>query len=267
MGIIIIIGVITAIILAVVLTKNGKTTLWAETIVLTTGAVKSGKSLNTIAGAIKEHRKRHILWKIKKYFGIKEEEPLLYSNIPLKYPHVKLTEKHMLRETRFNYKPVVLLDEFALIADSMEWRDKEKNEKLLKFFKLFGHETKGGKLFINTQSIEDCHYAVKRCISRYYYIAKTIKWIPFIVIQKYVICGYNELQQGSDTQNGITASEKHYTKIIGKWYYKKYDRYCYSILTDELYEKPKVIQRAKSLKTSDILTIKGEKKNDNKETK
>lgn len=263
MGIIIIIAIILAVVLAICVTKNGKTTLWAETIVLTTGAVKTGKSLNTVAGAIKEHKKRHMIWSIKKFFGIKEEEPLLYSNIPLKYNYVALSVVHILRECRFNYKSVVLLDEFALIADSQDWRCNEKNEKLLKFFKLFGHETKGGKIFINTQSIEDCHYAVKRCISRYYYIAKTIKWIPFIVIQKYVICGYNELQQGQATQNGVTMTDKHYTKIISKKYYKMYDRYCYSILTDDLKETPKV-RVATNLKTTDIITIKEKKENDKK---
>lgn len=263
MGIIIIIAIVLAIVLAVLLTKNGKSTLWAETIVLTTGAVKTGKSLNTVAGAIKAQKWRHIVWTIRKYFGAKDEEPLLYSNIPLKCKHVKLTKDHILREKRFNYRSIVLLDEFALIADSMEWRDNEKNEKLLKFFKLFGHETHGGKLFINTQSIEDCHYAVKRCISRYYYIAKTIKWIPFIVIQKYVICGYNELQQGQDTQNGVTMTDKHYTKIISKKYYKMYDRYCYSILTDDLKEIP-TVRIAKNLKTTNIITIKESKENDKK---
>lgn len=253
MILILIIGIIGAVVLCIWLSKKGGN-IWKETIVLTTGAVKTGKSINSVAGAISCHRIRLIIWKIRKFLGKNEEKPKLYSNIPLKYPHCRLTIDHLLRQKRFNYKSVVLIDEFALIADSQNYKNKFVNDNLLKFFKLFGHETKGGKIFINTQSIEDCHYAVKRCISKYVYISKTIKWIPFIIVQKYVECGYNELTPQLSTVNGVEQTNNHKTKIIRKKYFKMYDRYCYSILTDDLKNDDKTLI-AKSLKNKEVLKI------------
>lgn len=235
------------------------------TALLIDGSIKSGKSFTSVYIAIKEHKKNLLFFRIKKFLfaliGKKTKEyerPILYSNIPIfKYEYTPLTTDIILRKKRLNNKSIVLIDEASLLADSMMYKDKDINERIMLFIKLFGHATHGGKLILNTQAISDLHYNIKRCISKYCYIEDRKKF-PLISIVTVRDLVYTE--DNANVSNSINLSnDKKQVKrfIIPNSYYKRYDCYCYSILTDSLpiyIENKKVINR-KDLKISNIVSF------------
>ena len=135
-------------------------------ICLITGGVKTGKSTLAVWLSIHEYHKAHFQWRVSCFFAklfkkVLPEEPLFYSNVPIKVKnYTPLQLEHLLRKKRFNYKSIVYLQEASLLCDSQLIKDKVLNNQLMLFFKLFGHETHGGKLIIDTQSICDTHYSL-----------------------------------------------------------------------------------------------------------
>lgn len=222
-------------------------------VVFVDGGIKSGKSLVSVFFSLHAYKVRHFVWsimhKIKDY-----EEPLIYSNIPLNIPYVDLTKEMVLRLERFNYGSIVFIDEASLFADSrLSIDDKKSNLDLLKLVKLFGHETHGGMLIYNSQSIDDMHVAFRRGLSQYFYVHHITKWIPFFCIAYMREMIYAE--DGSVINNVSDDLEKSLQKvIIPKRYMKYYDRYAFSYETDGLphNHKPK---RAKSLKAKRLVSM------------
>lgn len=205
---------------------------------LVSGGVKTGKSTFSVALVKSEWKRRHKRWKLRSFFQKLlrkpvDEEPLVYSNIPLLIPYVQLTEDLILRKKRFNYNSVVYVNEASLMADSQLIKDMELNEQLLLFNKLIGHELKGGCIIYDTQTISDVHYSIKRCLSEYFYIHHLTKWIPFFLIAHIVENRYSE-------DNSVVTVETEDTEtklkkvIIPKKTWKLFDCYSYSYLTDKL---------------------------------
>lgn len=234
------------------------------------GGVKSGKSAISVGTAISYYKKAKRKWKLQKAL-IKivnkfkknkykyPEEPLLYSSIPLKgIPYTELTREHLLRKKRFNYKSIVLLDEASLIADSQLIKDKEINTQLLLFFKLFGHETHGGKCIINTHCISDLHYALKRTTSDYFYIhhlaVNPLFTITYLREERYSEDGTTVNTYDEDVEQSLKKC------IMFKNIYKKYDPFTFSILTDDLETKNKTVYlgRKESLKSEKIVSFRPE---------
>lgn len=230
-------------------------------ICLVTGGVKTGKSTLSVATALREYRIALFRWKIKSFFCNLfrkpiPEKPLFYSNVPIKVNNfVPLELAHLLREKRFNYKSVVYLQEASLLCDSQLIKDKDLNNKLMLFFKLFGHETKGGKLIIDTQSICDTHYSLKRSLSNYVYIHH-IQKIPF-----FVICYVRELMHSEDnsTINVVTKDVEEDLKriIVPKSVWKKFDCYCLSSFTDYLNNNSNT-KKVDDLKVSEMVSFRPE---------
>lgn len=228
---------------------------------LITGGVKCGKSTLSVCLAIREHKARIRSVKFANFFNKlfrKEliEEPLLYSNVPLNYPYSPLTKDLLLRKERFVYGSVIYVCEASLVADSQSYHNDDYNEALLLFNKLIGHETKGGCLIYDTQNYSDCHYSIKRSLSNYFYIHHLVK-IPFFLIayvREYVYSEDNNITNinEEDTEETLKAV------LIPKRTWKKFDCYCYSVLTDSLPVSNKELPPAEDLKARDILTIKGE---------
>lgn len=212
-------------------------TLKVGSLVLVSGGVKTGKTTLAVYLALREYRRALLRWKIRRLFGVKEEKPLLYSNIPLKKDFVLLDKDYLLRNKRFNYKSVILISEASLFADSQLIKDQEINTQLLLFNKLIGHETKGGKLIYDTQQIQDCHYSIKRSLSSYFYIHHINKFFPFFIVAYVKEYRYSE-------DNSVIGTEEQDIEdtlkrvLIPKSVWNKFDCYCYSILTDELTTKP-----------------------------
>lgn len=250
---------------------------------LITGGVKTGKSTLSVHLAIKKYKKNHRVWWFKRYILMNRnvEEPLLYSNIPLTCEYVPVTQEMLERKVRLNYKSVMYLCEMSLIADSMSFKDELLNEQLTLFIKLYGHETHGGSLFIDTQSVLDNHFAVKRCISRNLYIYHLIKWIPFLLVFKVRELYYSE---DNSTINVIEEDLEDSMKLVictkGVW--KKFDCYAYSIFTDHRPNECEILNENKkrNLKVNQLVTFKkyqtlnlennekkGDEKNNEKKTK
>ena len=203
------------------------------------GTVKGGKTLlcvylvNRLYNIQKlKYFIKRIVCKIKK--KEKPEKPLLYSNIPLKIKgYTPITKEHLERKVRFPFGSVIYLCESSLVADSMTYKNDELNEQLLLFNKLIGHETHGGYLIYDTQSIDDNHYAVKRCMSNYLYIHSCVKWLPFVCVLRVREMLY---MGGADNITNIVqtdAEDDLKMIIVPKSIWRKYDRYCYSVLTDD----------------------------------
>lgn len=204
-----------------------------------TGGVKTGKSAVSLYFAVKTYKRRRRAWRfrcfIAKFFRKeKPEEPLFYSNIPLRYiKYCPLTKEHLLRKVRFNFGSVVFIDEAALVADSRLAinKDLKINNDLLLFFKLFGHETHGGTMIINSQAITDMHVALRRCCSSYFYIHH-LGSLPFIRIP----CLREERfsEDGAVLNSYDNDVEDSLKKVLmSSRIFKKYDCYCYSCFTDD----------------------------------
>lgn len=228
---------IIGLIVVIVLTRKFKKPK-ISCMALITGGVKAGKSTFSCALALSKYKSQVRKVRFANFFRRifrKElfEKPLLYSNVPLKCEYVPLTDDLLLRKQRFVYRSVIYAQEASLIADSQLIKDLDINQRLLLFNKLIGHETKGGYLIYDTQSINDNHYSIKRCISEYFYIHDTIKWIPFVLL-----CHVRELRYSDDGQEINVyegdVEESMRTVLISKRIWKMFDAYCYSVLTDPL---------------------------------
>ena len=251
-------------------------------IALVTGGVKTGKSAVSVGIALSNYKRSVFNWKISciltkfvNCFKKREkrysmpERPLLYSNIPLRYVnYIPLTTEHLLRQKRLAYKSVVLIDEASLVADSMLVKNNVVNLELLLFFKLFGHETKGGLAVVNSHNITDLHFALKRTTSQYFYIHHLTKFIPFFV------CASMREERFSDDNSVVNVYQEDLEEslklyLMPKKVFKKYDSYCFSALTDDLpvdtYKD--TIRKGKyhSLKSKNIVSFRKEIDNLNKE--
>lgn len=206
---------------------------------LVTGGVKCGKSTLSVHLAIRMYRKVLFRWKIYMFlrkvlrFLPVKEKPLFYSNVPIAgINYVPVTEALLLREERFAYRSIIYIQEASLIADSQMCKDMDTNERLLYFNKLIGHETRGGSIIYDTQSIQDCHYAIKRSVSSYLWIHHNMK-IPFFVLVYVREMFYSEDGTGVNVFNEDV--EKTLLRVIvPKIVWKRFDSYCYSKLTDDL---------------------------------
>lgn len=228
---------------------------------LITGAPKTGKSLLCVCLSCRDHKKRHRKWRVKSFFQklFKKpvsEEPLLYSNIPLKCPYVPLTKELLLRQKRFNYDSTIFIDEAYLVADSMSFGCEDVDDALSYFVKLIGHELHGGALFYDTQNVKDCHYAFKRCSTTYLYIRDKKKYPFFMRLNTREIFNTEEVPIQNITQEDAQLDPAVKTILVPKKYFKYYDCYALSKLTDNLPVANNVIEKTESLKTSEILSLK-----------
>lgn len=221
---------------------------------LVTGGVKTGKTTFAVNLAIKNYKRNLRSVKIRNFFAkllrkSLEPLPLLYSNIPLAIPYVPVTRELLQRKVRPVYKSVVLLSEASLVADSQLFKDPVLNEELMLFVKLFGHESHGGFLILDSQSVSDLHYSFKRCLSEYFYIHSLGKYL-FFNVANVRECRYSE--DGSVLSVDTDDSEEKLKKVlISRKIWKYFDAYCYSAMTDSLPES-KEIKVAKTLKIKKI---------------
>jgi hypothetical protein len=218
--------------------------------------------------SVRKYKRTVFVWKIRCLIAklLKKplpEKPLFYSNVPIAGVDYVLIPVELLERKIFRpaYKSVIYIQEASLLADSMYFKDLALNERLLLFNKLIGHQTRGGYLIYDTQAICDNHYAVKRCLSSYFWIHHNIK-IPFFCVLFVREMFYSA--DDSTTVNTVGQDVETDLKIIviPKRAWKMYDAYCCSALTDdlELYDKTDFIPIGKEfrsrLKIKTILSFK-----------
>ena len=223
-----------------------------------TGGVKSGKTAFTISLALKNYKSALRYWRFKSFFQKLlhrevDEKPLLYSNVPLTCDYVPLTTKLLLREERFNFKSVVIISEGSLVADSQLIKDSNLNNRLLLFFKLFGHETHGGKCFIESQSISDVHYSIKRSISEYFYIHNTTRLLFGTVFS----IREHRYSEGGEIMNVFDKDlEEDLKKVwVSSKVWKKFDTYSLSCHTDKLKNNDRSINSGHYLKQTKVVSF------------
>lgn len=212
-------------------------------VVIVTGAPKTGKSALCLVLARRRYRSALIKWylgipifKVINHFAIHKKEyplkPMFYSNIPLAYKHNRITQDILKMRVKVPKKSVFFVDEVSLMADSMMFKDENLNMDLLLFFKLIGHTTYGGSIFMNSQCVGDVHYSIKRVLGSYLYIHDTITAWPFIAI-----ANVREMVFSDDSQVGNNVTEDLDLSMRKCFYfkrvYKKYDCFCYSTFTDK----------------------------------
>lgn len=225
-----------------------------NSLVMVTGGVKCGKSTLSVHMAIKTYKRNYKSIKFKNFFRrlLKKQEqelPLLYSNVPLAIKYVPITRSMLLRKERFVFGSVVYLQEASLVADSQLIKDKSLNNDLLLFFKLFGHESKGGTCIIDTQCIGDVHYSLKRSLSEYIYVHHLVKWLPFFLVAYVVEDRYSD--DGTIITTETKDTEENLKRVlIPKKAWKFFDCYSYSVLTDDLPVNRNVVYN--DLKTQDL---------------
>lgn len=233
---------------------------------LVVGAPKTGKTTLQVHLALKDYKKRVLRWKLKRLLMPKKykhlEKPLLYSNVPLTVPHVRLTKELLLRKERFAFNSTIIISETSLTADAMsatiKTDEQQKNNfDLNMFYKLIGHELHGGAVFTETQNPSDNHYALRRCLNRYLFIQRCIKWIPFIIVFKVREMAYLD---GENVNVINTVDEDLEKNTLYYWCFKsvwkKFDAYAYSIFTDDLPKNDKLEKRSKDdLKVYEVVSF------------
>lgn len=233
---------------------------------LVVGAPKTGKTTLQVHLALKDYKKRVLRWKLKRLLRPKKykhlEKPLLYSNVPLTVPHVRLTKDLLLRKERFAFNSTIIISETSLTADAMsatiKTDEQQKNNfDLNMFYKLIGHELHGGAVFTETQNPSDNHYALRRCLNRYLFIQRCIKWIPFIIVFKVREMAYLD---GENVNVINTVDEDLEKNTLYYWCFKsvwkKFDAYAYSIFTDDLPKNDKLEKRSKDdLKVDEVVSF------------
>lgn len=231
--------VIGVLILYFVYRRNFKI-LKVPSVCLITGGVKTGKSLLSVNLSTKDYILRHRKWWFVHHFLRKNlEEPMYYTNCYVRFGrfHKKLNDnvryislEHLNRDIRFNYKSVIYIQECSLMADNMDFNNKERNVDLSLYNKLIAHETRGGAVYYDTQSPLDSHYSIKRVCSTYFFIQKNVNFLLFHVLY---------VREMINTENGVndfTDDVDLTTRkvLVPFWYHKRYDRYEFSYLTDDL---------------------------------
>lgn len=219
--------------------------LKVPSVCMITGGVKCGKSLLSVYLSIKDFKRRHRKWWFFRHIlrDKKKEEPLYYTNVEISFGSIKRKKPHrldrcirfctlesLMRMERYNYKSVIYIQEASLMSDNMDFNNKVRNVELSLYAKLIAHETRGGALYLDTQSILDVHYAFKRVSSTYYFIYRHLNCILFH------ICWIREM---INTENGVNTfnDDVELTTrmvLIPFWYHWKYNRYEFSYLTDDL---------------------------------
>ena len=236
-----IIIIIGAIFLTIFILRKTKR-LRLPNVVIITGAPKTGKSALCLSLAKKRYNANLIKWYIGKpifaliKFILRSDKeyplkPMFYTNIPVAFKHNRLTSEILHLEVKVPKKSVFFIDEVSLMADSMMFKNDKLNLDLLLFFKLAGHITYGGSIFMNSQCVGDVHYSIKRVLGSYLYIHHTNKY-PFISV-----CAVREMVYSDDSQVGNNVTEDLDLTMRRIFFfnriYKKYDCYCYSTLIDK----------------------------------
>lgn len=228
-----------------------------DSVVMINGSIGTGKTMLCVARAKSDFKKAHsIWWRRTHIYSLlfkrmkNEEEPLLYSNIPIyknrknlelfKY-YVPLTKEILQRKRRPRYHSVMLWDESSIMATSMDYKNRELSEEMSFFLKMLRHEVKGSyrniwgshcNLYINTQSKNDNHYSVDRIINQVLYITKSVN-IPFF---KIIWC--RDLLLIDSVQNNFEDDIKESLStrwfLIPKKIFNTYDSYSYEFLSHDL---------------------------------
>lgn len=226
-----------------------------DSVVMINGCVGGGKSSLSVSIGLRSIRKAHHIWWRRTHlwcymfpFMKNEEEPFIYSNIPLYSNRKKnilhrfykpLTNTILNREERPHFKSVILIDESSLVATSLDYKDKNLSENLSIWLKLIRHELHGSyrnlfgsypNVIVNTQSKNDNHYSFDRCMNQVLYITKNINCFFFRIVYCRDLLLIDSVQNNFDDDIKESLSCRWF--IMFRGIFNKYNSYAYSFLSD-----------------------------------
>ena len=227
-----------------------------DSVVMINGCVGGGKSSLSVSIGLRSIKKAHAIWWRRVHIWSiiypnykNDEEPFIYSNIPLYSNRKKgilhslykpLTNDILSRVERPNFKSVILIDESSLVATSLDYKDKDLSENLSLWLKLIRHELHGSyrnlfgsypNVIVNTQSKNDNHYAFDRCMNQILYITKNINFFFFRIVYCRDLLVIDSVQNNFDDDVKESLSCRWF--LLSKKVFNKYDSYAYSFLSDD----------------------------------
>lgn len=227
-----------------------------DSTLLFTGGLGSGKSLNSVKYAKKAYRKVHRAWRIdcwKRKVGAVfhrkdpnlvefDEEPGLYSNIPIRIGMPDLFHKHegdedwfathysrkltrdmMVFKTRIPVGSVVFIDELPQFINQFQYDAAGVKDVLNEWITFFRHYIDG--LFIaNAQSLDEVECHIRRKLNTYYYC---FDFQPLLFGLFYRV----RILRNRVGDQSISI-DSDYVEDNAKWHYgilafKAYDSRCY----------------------------------------
>ena len=132
-----------------------------------TGAPGTGKTNEMIRMALKLHRKmvNKVRWH-NRFNKEKWEEPLLYSNIPIRINRstwsTKLKKEHLLLTEKQTKKAVTVITEIGKIASQYDWNNLNVQDNLNDYISLYRHYTLGGYFLCDDQSSDNVAVNIRR---------------------------------------------------------------------------------------------------------
>lgn len=246
-------------------------TIKYDTTLAITGGLGSGKTLTATKIAINLWKRRHIRWRIRewwtKHFNkwrtktnerkdkwnkehpnkkqkrikdllLHDEEPLLYSNIPLlikkklkgqKIYATKLTKEMLLLKERIHEGSITLIDELPQLVNQFNWNIKEVQDNVNEFITFYRHYI-GAHFIVTAQSIDDIVVQIRRKLNSYYWLYDFHKFL--FIFYKVRICNLM-------TSDLITNISTTFVEDNTKWKYgcllpRRYQSRCYKHRYDKV---------------------------------
>lgn len=241
-----------------------------DTTILFCGGLGSGKTLNSVKQAIVLYKKNYSIWKIKRLWNrfinlfrkhkkaFREEEPKLYSNIPIrigKKQSIQLTMEHLILKERINQKSVVLIDELPTLVNQFNWNIKKVKYNLNEFITFFRHYI-GGYLVVNGQAESEIVKQVRVKLNSYYRTFNFKKFLCFYRV--YILHSTISENQTSNTQDFIEDNAKKTYGIITKVYNTRAFKHRY----DKVIKTNNEEWNSKDLSTNKIIRFEEDYKSD-----
>lgn len=188
----IILSVVMLILILIFIKLHGKKQkITSETIVCYVGGLGSGKTLNAVQRAVKEHKKALKKWRLEKNGS---PPPLLISNIPLRYKNkgkiinsLRLTKEIITMEEYIPTGSIVLWDEIGLTCSQFDWDKQIVKNELTEFVRLFRQYTKGGMLIMTDQTLNSIVKPIRERINVIDYCIITNKFLKIYCTQNVIL--------------------------------------------------------------------------------
>lgn len=228
------------------------------------------KPINCILKLLNKIRYYNNVKRIKKNKKIKDafkllkrnEKPMLYSNIPIHFKQHFWTRKnnrewskvlkasHLLCLEELREYSVVLIDELPQFINQFNWNEKIIQENVNEIITMFRHYV-GGYLIVNAQSIDDVVVQIRRKLNQAIWCVDFHKWGFFYTIR---MC---DMVLSDQVQNISTTYIEDNTKLHFALFPPKgtYNTRCYSERYKNIYQKYKIGERHKNIKTNKVLRL------------
>lgn len=184
-----------------------------------------------------EYNKTHKKQKKIKEIIEQEEEPRLYSNIPILLKKrrkgniysTKLTKEMLLLKERINQHSVVVIDELPQLVNQFNWNIEEVKNNLNEFITFFRHYV-GGYWISTSQAIDDVVKQIRTKLNQYYWLFD---------FHKFLFIFYKVRITNMMASDLVTNVSTNFIETNTRWKYgcflpKRYETRCYKHRYDQV---------------------------------